>query len=126
MEESRRDREQAFANLVRAYRKNHIGKGPEKIKVTFFGNWAIAHMAGSLSPVERFIARTDQGRMMIWQARTHMIKELYQQTRPVDMEALVGANFVKLFTDIDVDQDEVVSVFVFDRPIDGGTRMNEL
>lgn len=76
-------------------------------------------MAGSLSPVERFIARTDQGRMMIWQARTHMIKELYQQTRPVDMEALVGANFVKLFTDIDVDQDEVVSVFVFDRPIDG-------
>ncbi|CAB3393253.1 conserved protein of unknown function [Kyrpidia spormannii] len=31
-----------------------------------------------------------------------------------------------MFTDIDVDQDEVVSVFVFDRPIDGGTRMNEL
>ncbi|CAB3393255.1 conserved protein of unknown function [Kyrpidia spormannii] len=96
MEESRRDREQAFANLVRAYRKNHIGKGPEKIKVTFFGNWAIAHMAGSLSPVERFIARTDQGRMMIWQARTHMIKELYQQTRPVDMEALVGCEFCKI------------------------------
>lgn len=36
MEESRRDREQAFANLVRAYRKNHIGKGPEKIKGDLF------------------------------------------------------------------------------------------
>lgn len=118
MEESKRGRESQFANLVRAYRKAHIGKGPEKIKITFSGNWVIAHMSGNLSPVERFIASTEQGRMMIWQARTHMIKELYSQIPPKEMEELVGAKFVQLFTDINVEKDETVSVFVFDKPID--------
>lgn len=119
MDDIIRRREQQFANLVRSYRKNHIGKGPEKIKITFSGNWAIAHMSGNLSPVERFISSTEQGRMMIWQARTHMIKELYNETPPKDMEELVGAKFIQLFTDINVEKDETVSVFVFDRPIDG-------
>lgn len=124
MEESKRGREQQFANLVRSYRKNHIGKGPEKIKITFSGNWAIAHMSGNLSPVERFIASTEQGRMMVWQARTHMIKELYSQRPPKEMEELVGAKFVQLFTDINVEKDETVSVFVFDQPIDDSDTMH--
>lgn len=126
MGDAKRGRELQFANLVRSYRKNHIGKGPEKIKITFSGNWAIAHMSGNLSPVERFIASSEQGRMMIWQARTHMIKELYSQTRPKEMEELVGAKFVQLFTDINVEKDETVSVFVFDRPIDGSDTMHTI
>ncbi|QDI92998.1 DUF2294 domain-containing protein [Salicibibacter halophilus] len=110
--------EQQFANMVRSYRKEHIGKGPEHIKVSFHGKWAIAHMSGNLSPVEQFITRTEKGRTMIWQARTQMIKELYNQERPADMEELVGANFVKLFADIHVENDEAISIFVFDEPID--------
>lgn len=39
-------KEQAFANLVRSYRKKHVGKGPEKVEVTFKGSWAIAYMTG--------------------------------------------------------------------------------
>ncbi|WP_254901217.1 DUF2294 domain-containing protein [Tuberibacillus sp. Marseille-P3662] len=110
--------EQNFANLVRTYRKKHVGKGPEKIKVTFHSNWAIAYMSGSLSPVERFITRHKSGEDMVWQARTQMIKELYDQNPPTEMEELVGAKFEKLFTDIHMEDDEVISIFVFDRPID--------
>jgi uncharacterized protein YbcI len=104
--------------LVRSYRKKHVGKGPEKIKVTFHNNWAIASMSGSLSPVEQFIVQNENGKNMIWQARTQMIKELYDQIRPTEMEELVGAKFEKLFTDINVENDEVMSIFVFDQPID--------
>lgn len=75
-------------------------------------------MSGSLSPVEHFIIQNENGRDMIRQARTQMIKELYNQIRPTDMEELVGARFEKLFTDIHVDDDEVISIFVFDKPID--------
>lgn len=110
--------EQQFANLVRSYRKKNVGKGPEKIKVTFHNNWAIASMSGSLSTVEHFILQNENGKNMIWQARTQMIKELYNQIRPIEMEELVGAKFERLFTDIDVDHDEVISIFVFDRPLD--------
>lgn len=34
------------------------------------------------------------------------------------MEELVGANFVKLFTDVNLEDDEVVSIFVFDKSIE--------
>ncbi|MFC3746449.1 DUF2294 domain-containing protein [Paenibacillus sp. GCM10012306] len=110
--------EQQFANLVRAYRKQHIGKGPEKIKVSFSGTWAIAHMIGSLSPVEKFIAQTEEGHTMIWQARTQMIKQLYKKIRPSGLEELVGAKLLKLYADINVEEDEAISIFVFDKPID--------
>lgn len=46
---------QQFANLVRAYRKSYIGKGPENIKVFFKDNWAICHMTGSLSILSKFL-----------------------------------------------------------------------
>lgn len=35
-------KEQAFANFVRAYRKQYVVKGLEKIAVDFKGKWAIA------------------------------------------------------------------------------------
>lgn len=118
--------EQQFANLVRSYRKKHIGKGPEKIKVTFQNNWAIAYMSGSLSPVEHFMIQNENGKNMIWQARTQMIKELYNQIRPTEMEELVNAKFEKLFTDINVDDDEVISIFVFDQAIDQQQEVNRI
>jgi len=55
---------------------------------------------------------------MLKYGRTEEIKELYKQKPPVEMEELVGANFVKLFTDVNLEDDEVVSIFVFDKSIE--------
>ena len=30
-------KEQQFSNLIRSYRKQHVGKGPEKVQVSFKG-----------------------------------------------------------------------------------------
>ena len=107
-----------FANLVRSYRKSYIGKGPEQVKVFFKDNWAICHMTGSLSKVENFYLRNKDFQSMLKYGRTEEIKELYKQKPPVEMEELVGANFVKLFTDVNLEDDEVVSIFVFDKSIE--------
>lgn len=109
---------QQFANLVRSYRKSYIGKGPEQAKVFFKDNWAICHMTGSLSKVENFYLRNKDFQSMLKYGRTEEIKELYKQKPPVEMEELVGANFVKLFTDVNLEDDEVVSIFVFDKSIE--------
>ncbi|MCY6990826.1 DUF2294 domain-containing protein [Staphylococcus argensis] len=109
---------QTFANLVRKYRKAHIGKGPEHISVFFKDNWAIVHMTGSLSKVETFYLRNDAYRRMLKEGRTEEVKELYRDNPPVEMEELVGAKFLKLFTDVNLQDDEVVSIFVFDRNIE--------
>ncbi|MGW7975167.1 DUF2294 domain-containing protein [Staphylococcus xylosus] len=109
---------QAFANLVRAYRKTYIGKGPETVKVFFKDNWAIVHMTGSLSKVENLYLRNKDLESMLKYGRTEEVKALYKQSPPTEMEELVGAKFVKLFTDLSLEDDEVVSIFVFDQNIE--------
>lgn len=59
-------------------------------------------MTGSLSKVENFYLRNDDFKSMLKYGRTEEIKALYQQNPPTEMEKLVGAKFVKLFTDVDL------------------------
>lgn len=110
--------EAEFSNIVRSFRKKHMGKGPSKITTTFCKNWVICEMEGNLSPVEKFIAGADEGKQMLRAARTEMVKEMYKKNRPVEMEEFLGANFVDLFVDIDIDRDFGMSIFVFDEDIE--------
>ncbi len=34
-------KEQQFSNLIRSYRKQHVGKGPEKVQVSF--KWKLGY-----------------------------------------------------------------------------------
>ncbi|QGQ98136.1 DUF2294 domain-containing protein [Paenibacillus psychroresistens] len=110
--------EAEFSNLVKAFRKRHMGKGPREVKTTFCKCWAICEMSGNLSPVEKFIAQAADGRHLLRDARTQMVKELYRTHRPIEMEALLGANYLDLFVDIDIEKDLGMSIFVFDQDIE--------
>ncbi|MFB5661470.1 DUF2294 domain-containing protein [Alteribacillus sp. HJP-4] len=110
--------EAEFSNLVRAFRKKHMGKGPSRINTTFCKNWAICEMEGNLSPVEKFIASEKDGRQMLREARTQMVKEMYRRHRPFEMEELLQCNFVEVFVDIEIERDFGMSVFVFDQNIE--------
>lgn len=107
-----------FNDIIRKLRKNLFGKGPERIQTVFVNDMAIATLYGNLSPSEQFIARTPEGREMVHTARTRMIQSVYATAAPEGMEEVVGAKFVHLFSDIKVEDDIAVSVFLFDRPID--------
>ncbi|MCA0172500.1 DUF2294 domain-containing protein [Bacillus sp. RAR_GA_16] len=110
--------EAEFSNLVRSFRKKHMGKGPSKITTTFCKNWAICEMEGNLSPVEKFIASADDGKQMLRAARTEMVKEMYRNHPPVQMEEFLESKFLDLFVDIDIDRDFGMSIFVFDQNIE--------
>jgi uncharacterized protein YbcI len=109
--------EAEFSNLVKAYRKRHMGKGPSRIVTTFCKNWAICEMEGNLSPVEKFMASADEGKSFVRDARTLGVKDMYRKHPPVEMEALLDAKFVSLYLDIDVDKDFGMSIFVFDEDL---------
>lgn len=106
--------EAEFSNLVKAYRKQHMGRGPSRITATFCKNWAICEMEGNLSPVEKFMVSAQDGKNMIRDARTLFVKDIYRKFPPVDMERMLGAKFLDLYLDIDVDKDYGMSIFVFD------------
>ncbi|RSK29096.1 DUF2294 domain-containing protein [Bacillus sp. HMF5848] len=110
--------EAEFSNIVRSYRKRHMGKGPSKISTTFCKNWAICEMEGNLSPVEKFIASAEHGKQALHAARTEMVKDMYQKHPPIEMEKFLGCKFKDLFVDIDIDRDFGMSIFVFDENIE--------
>ncbi|WP_078394457.1 DUF2294 domain-containing protein [Shouchella patagoniensis] len=105
--------EAEFSNLVRSFRKRHMGKGPSKITTTFCKNWAICEMEGNLSPVEKFMATANDGKQLLRSARTEMVKDMYRKNHPVEMEELLGCNFLDLFVDIDIPNDFGMSIFIF-------------
>lgn len=110
--------EAEFSNIVRSYRKKHMGKGPRVVKTTFCKNWAICELEGNLSPIEKFIAQAEEGKQILKSARTEMVKEIYRKHHPVEMEQLLGVKFVKVYVDIDIEEDKGLSVFVFDGEIE--------
>jgi uncharacterized protein YbcI len=110
-------KEHHFNEMVRKVRKELFGKGPEDVRTVFVENKAITTMNGNLTPVEKFLAQNEQGRNMVHQARTKLIQEYYGRQVPPGMEELVGSKFVRLFSDIHVEDDQAISVFIFEQPI---------
>ncbi|MDV6377601.1 DUF2294 domain-containing protein, partial [Sporosarcina sp. GW1-11] len=107
-----------FNDIIRKLRKDLFGKGPERIHTIFIGNMAVSTLYGNLTPTEKFIARTPEGKKIVHGARTSMIQAVYDEQPPEGLEELVGAKFLHLFSDFKIDDDIAVSVFLFDRAIE--------
>ncbi|MDQ0272071.1 DUF2294 domain-containing protein [Cytobacillus purgationiresistens] len=106
-----------FNDIIRKLRKDLFGKGPEKIHTVFVENMAVSTLYGNLTPTEQFISRSVEGKDMVHAARTRMIQDVYAESTPDGMEELIGAKLIHLFTDIKVEENMAISVFVFDKNI---------
>lgn len=107
-------RETMFNDIVRKMRKEIYGKGPERIHTHFVENMAVTVMYGILTPTEKFITQTEEGKKVIHNARTQMIQDLYKQQIPEGMEELIGSKLLHLFSDVKIEEDMAVSVFIFE------------
>lgn len=111
--------EHQFSMLVREIRKEYVGNGPKEISTRFVENWAISEMKGNLTNVEKFMINSEQGKQTVHEARTKLVKEIYKRQEVVDkFETLMGAKVLRLFSDINIDEDIAMTVFVFDKSID--------
>jgi len=110
-------KETTFNDIVRKMRKDIYGKGPERIFTHFVENMAVTTMYGILTPTEKFIAQSQEGKKVIHSARTKMIRDVYKQKVPEGMEELVGSKLIHLFSDAKIEEDMAVSVFIFEKTI---------
>ncbi|MGX9134302.1 DUF2294 domain-containing protein [Rummeliibacillus sp. JY-2-4R] len=106
-----------FNDIIRKLRKELFGKGPERIHTVFTDNMAVSTLYGNLTPTERFISTTPEGARMVHAARTSMIKNLYSEATPEGMDELMGTKLLHLFTDIKIEEDIAISVFIFEDKI---------
>ncbi|MBD8038564.1 DUF2294 domain-containing protein [Solibacillus sp. A46] len=110
-------KETVFNEIVRKVRKELYGKGPDRVYTHFVENMAVTTMYGILTPTEKFIIQSEEGKKVIHNARTQMIQEIYKQQVPEGLEELVDSKLLHLFSDIKVEEDMAVSVFIFEKPI---------
>ncbi|ULT59363.1 DUF2294 domain-containing protein [Neobacillus drentensis] len=112
--------EHQFSMLVREIRKEHVGNGPKEITTKFIGSWAISEMKGNLTNIEKFMLHSENGEKMVHQTRTTFVKNIYKKPEVLlRFENLMGAKVIRLFSDINVDEDIAMTVFVFDQTIEG-------
>lgn len=111
-------KEHQFNEIVRKVRKDLFGKGPDFIKTIFVENMAITTLKGNLTPVEKFIIQGPEGLEQVHRARTKMIQEHYKQHKPVEMELLIQSKLLNLFSDINIEEDIAISVFLFEKSIE--------
>ncbi|WP_223067975.1 DUF2294 domain-containing protein [Paenibacillus caui] len=111
--------EHEFSVLVREIRKEYVGNGPKEIITRFTGSWAISEMKGNLTNIEKFMLGSPEGNRMVHEARTKFVKKIYQNPKVLDrFEQLVKAKIVRIFTDINIEEDVAMTVYVFDKTIE--------
>ena len=110
--------EHKFSMLIREIRKEYIGNGPREINTRIVGPWVICEMKGNLTNVEKFMIKSKEGQLMVHEARTELVKNIYKDPTLVNkLEEMMNAKIVSIFTDINIDIDTAMTVFVFDKPI---------
>ncbi|QHT61195.1 DUF2294 domain-containing protein [Paenibacillus lycopersici] len=108
-----------FSQLVREIRKEYVGNGPKEITTRFAGSWAISEMKGNLTYIEKFMISSEEGKRMVHESRTKLVKKIYQNPEVLrKFEELVQARIVRIFTDINIEEDIAMTVYVFDKTIE--------
>lgn len=106
-------KETGFNEIIRKVRKELFGKGPERIHTTFVDNMAITMLYGNLTPSEKFLAQELSGKEMVHAARTRMVQKIYPVQFNKELEDYMDSRLLYLFSDIKVEEDIAISVFVF-------------
>ncbi|MDC0759413.1 DUF2294 domain-containing protein [Brevibacillus sp. AG] len=110
--------EHQFSMLVREIRKEYVGNGPKEIVTRFCGPWVICEMKGNLTNVEKFMILSDEGKRMVHDARTKLVKNIYNDPEVVSkLEDIIHAKVLRIFSDISIEEDIAMTVYVLDRSI---------
>jgi uncharacterized protein YbcI len=110
--------EHQFNMILREIRKDYVGNGPKEINTRIVGSWVISEMKGNLTNVERFMIGSLEGKRIVHEARTKLVKKIYKDPMVLEkIEAITESKIVNIFTDIDIDTDTAMTIYVFDKPI---------
>ncbi|MGE7762956.1 DUF2294 domain-containing protein [Peribacillus sp. NPDC097895] len=114
----KKNREHQFNMLLREIRKEYVGNGPKEITTRLVGPWVISEMKGNLTNVEKFMMGSTEGQRMVHEARTKLVKQIYKDPEVLrKIEVMMDAKILSIFTDINIDIDTAMTIYVFDKPI---------
>jgi uncharacterized protein YbcI len=113
--------EAAISDEVMAFEHEFVGRGPERIRTRMVEDLVIVRSFGVLTPAEKQLANTHEGRGLIKAMR----QQVLEAGRPV-LEGIVrkhtGVEVVSVHSDISTKSGEWMDVFVLDRSVEEENR----
>ncbi|MCL6431669.1 MAG: DUF2294 domain-containing protein [Anaerolineae bacterium] len=101
--------EAAISKAVVQFEVEQMGRGPADVRTYVIGDAIFVRLKGMLTPAERQLAQTEEGRTLIKDHR----RELVEASRPAlqaAIEEITGSKVISLFTDISTETGERIIV----------------
>jgi uncharacterized protein YbcI len=109
--------ESAISDEMMAFQHEFVGRGPERIKTRMVEDLVIVRSFGVLTPAEKQLANSHEGRRLIKAMRQQVL-----EAGRSDLEAIVrnhtGAEVVSVHSDISTKSGEWMDIFVLDRSVE--------
>lgn len=103
--------EAAISKAIVQFEVEQMGRGPADVRTYIFTDAIFVRLKGLLTPAERKLAQSEEGRSLIKDHR----RQLVEASRPVIEEAveeITGSKVVSLFTDISTKTGERIVVLI--------------
>jgi uncharacterized protein YbcI len=103
--------EAAISKAIVQFEVEQMGRGPADVRSYVIGDAIFVRLRGLLTPAERQLAQSEEGRTLIKDLR----RELVEASRPVlqrAIEEITGSQVLSLFTDISTETGERIIVLI--------------
>jgi uncharacterized protein YbcI len=109
--------EAAISDEMMAFQHEFVGRGPDRIKTRIVEDLVIVRSFGVLTPAERQLATSFEGRRII-KARRQQVLEAGRSVLERIVQKYTGAQVISVHSDISTKSGEWLDVFVLDRSIE--------
>jgi uncharacterized protein YbcI len=113
---ARNSMEVEFANFISSFIKENLGRGPRDIRVKLMENMLVFFVTGILSPMEKNILKSKDGKRVVLEARRMYIDNSNSERIP-EFERIAGAKVLEHYEAWNLEKDSAVGVVVFERDI---------
>lgn len=110
--------EEHIARAIQRFEDEYMGRSSKSVRVYVVGDIVLVRAKGMLSPAERQLASTEEGRVLIKQLWVKEMESLKTVLR-YNMERLLGTSVSGLSVDIDPEEDEWLVIVRLKRQLTG-------
>ncbi len=96
-----------------AFQREQLGRGSEGTKTVINGDMIVIRMRNVLTPAEKQLAKTSQGKGLIKEIRIQL-EDIIRPKLEVLMQELTGAEVISIHNDISTKTGERIDIFILD------------
>jgi uncharacterized protein YbcI len=108
--------EAAISDEMMAFQHEFVGRGPDRIRTLLIEDLVIVRSFGVLTPAERQLAKSFEGRRLI-KAMRQQVLEAGRSVLESIVQKQTGAEVVSVHSDISTKSGEWLDVFVLNRSV---------